>query len=718
MNNEKKFIKTTFNNRPNFKKSTLLKDNNNSNNKSSYASSNAIYTQPHFYSPLHTPQNWQIPSKRQEIYLWARYFYENEPKIAASIDFYSQFPVAPGFELQHHDKKKINYFNKLLKKLKINDNLSMMSSEYYMLGDVFPFLGISCPTCHGSGYLPNGESCPHKGGSFNSFIIMNPDWIEVHDNPIVSEPLIQLMPDENLRRIVTTQYPQEMFQRIPERFRAAILKNQPIKLSNRSVSHLKHQPAPYGVYGTSLIRRLFKTLAYKDRLMTANWIIAERLILPVRIVKIGNDERPAGAQDIADIQAQLATVQNDPNLTLVTHHAFEYEWVGANNGIVQLQGEYDYISSEILDGVMLPQAVLTSEMGAYQGVQIGANILIRRLENWRNKLKDFIEERIFLPEAKMQGFIDKNKSNEMGEPVYDYPNLVWNDMGIKDESQKKQQLIQLHDSSIVSTQTLAEEFELDYDQEIERIREEMSIQATFGALPGSEGGMGGGGGLDMGGGGLDMGGGGLDMGSEGLDMGGEGGLDMGGEGGLDMGGMSGEASNELGGTGSKVMKRSKQRKKSNKKESEEHSEENKMVVNTVQLTSLERKLFRNLFSNNSLNIPYKIKAQFSVPNAVGKPFVIDFAVPAIKVGIEADGELHNLPGRKEEDMERDEKLKKKGWTILRFSEKELNERMTDVIRAIKYIVDYKAKMIKKMKEKKADNKKKLNNNSKTYAGDL
>ena len=70
----------------------------------SHAQSNAIYTQPSFYSPLHTPQNWQIPNKRREVYQWLRYFYENEPKVGAGIDFYSNFSMN-GFETQCSDNK-------------------------------------------------------------------------------------------------------------------------------------------------------------------------------------------------------------------------------------------------------------------------------------------------------------------------------------------------------------------------------------------------------------------------------------------------------------------------------------------------------------------------------------------------------------------------------------------------------------------------------------
>ena len=51
-----------------------------------------IYGQPQFFSPVHTPINWQIPSKRLEQYQWARFFYENEPKVASAIDFYCFVP--------------------------------------------------------------------------------------------------------------------------------------------------------------------------------------------------------------------------------------------------------------------------------------------------------------------------------------------------------------------------------------------------------------------------------------------------------------------------------------------------------------------------------------------------------------------------------------------------------------------------------------------------
>lgn len=39
-----------------------------------------------------------------------------------------------------------------------------------------------------------------------------------------------------------------------------------------------------------------------------------RDILPIRVIKIGSDDRPATSTDIANVQQQLAQVVNDPDL--------------------------------------------------------------------------------------------------------------------------------------------------------------------------------------------------------------------------------------------------------------------------------------------------------------------------------------------------------------------------------------------------------------------
>ena len=327
-------------------------------------SASTIFTQPMFFSPLHTPQNWQIASKRKEVYQWARFYYENEPKAAAGIDFYSGFPMN-GLTLECKDKKILTYYEHSIEKLNLEYWLRKISHEYFLLGDVFVFTEIACPVCNGIGHLSNGNLCNHPDGTIKRLLILNPDFIEVQSTQLADEPTVALIPDDDLKRVVQQKKPKAVYDRIPDNIKEYVVSGRPIPLSPRCISHLRHKGSPYGTYGESLLRRLFTVIAYKTKLMTANWIMAERHILPVRVAKVGNAERPASEIDIADVQGQLAAVSNDPNLTIVTHHAFELDFIGATGKIHDISNQMEMIGKEMLDGLMLPQTLLNGEMASY-----------------------------------------------------------------------------------------------------------------------------------------------------------------------------------------------------------------------------------------------------------------------------------------------------------------------------------------------------------------
>ena len=125
---------------------------------------------------------------------------------------------------------------------------------------------------------------------------------------------------------------------------------------------------------------------------------------------------------------------------------------------------------------MLNQTLLNGEMAGYNSAQVGVEVMIRRLESWRNELAQWIEKNIFLPVAKMQGFIDEEESKEFGETVYLYPRIKWDDLRLRDNTNQLQMFLQMQQSGLISAQTLLEEFDLDYDLEVERIRNEQ-VQA-------------------------------------------------------------------------------------------------------------------------------------------------------------------------------------------------------------------------------------------------
>ena len=311
-----------------------------------WAGSQISYTAPTFYSPLHTATNWQIPTKRREVYIWARFFAQNDPTIKSSLRFYSQFPFH-GYEHVIPDPIRKEHFDNLKKRLRLEHLLPQLAYEYFTMGDAFPFISFQCETCGGFGTTQDGEVCNHEGGRIANVTVMNPDWIDVQINPLMpNDPVINLIPDDTLKQIVWSKKPPEIYDKIPAKLRDLIMKQQPIPISNRAITHLKHDEVPYMAYGNSIIAPIFPILAYQDRLRQAQWIVAERHILPIKVCKVGSDTRPASSADIADTQRQLAMSANDPNLTLVTHHSFDFESCQVNE--MQKSGIYHkhYYSGE------------------------------------------------------------------------------------------------------------------------------------------------------------------------------------------------------------------------------------------------------------------------------------------------------------------------------------------------------------------------------------
>jgi len=694
--------------------------------QASIASAGTIYTQPQFFSPVHTPINWQIPSKRIEQYQWARFFYHNEPKVAASIDFYSAFPINEWeHECKNRDVKR--YFDKFKKKLELTKWTRYISHELHLLGDCFILQEVHCESCGGSGKMGD-MVCDHEGGTVRRVLILNPDFVDVYSSPIDPEPMISFRPDETLITMVQRQEPGS--EKLAPEVAKKIASGQPILLDNRNVSHIAYGKSGYETYGTGMVRRLFPILSYKTKLMVAQWIVAERLILPIKVVKVGNEERPAGPADIAAVQQQFAQTANDPNSAIIVHHAFEIDFVGAQGHVLTLSNEFELINQEILDGMMINNALLNGEGPAFQSAAVGIEAMIQRLDTFRKSLSDWIEESIYLPEAIRQGFIEENA--ETGEEEWVYPKIKWRPMNLRDKNQDKSFAIQLYDKGILSAQTLLEEFGYDPDIEIERKRfDSIQMMALGGGMQGAPGnGMGGMGGappMPGGGGGLgDLGGGDAPIMPGGEGMGGDaGGGAPGGAPGAPAGGAVAAQTlssvkaqvadpNQFGG---KVLK-SKNRAAIERQQKQVYREQeraeqakakelasqqdgegggwNRDSNGRIMYTKPERMMMERLqmYQKDGI-IKYPVNMQHPV-QVGGQEYPMDFAIPSLQIGIEVDGIAFHEENPKQtaKDQARDAQLNQMGWTIVRCTDEDVEKRLEQVLRTIIQTIMQKEVLIK------------------------
>ena len=63
-------------------------------------------------------------------------------------------------------------------------------------------------------------------------------------------------------------------------------------------------------------------------------------------------------------------------------------------------------------------------------------------------------------------------------------------------------------------------------------------------------------------------------------------------------------------------------------------------------------------------------------------YKLDIANMVLKIGIEVDGVSHGLIARREQDQKKQELLATLGWTVLRFSNREVTERLEECVQTV------------------------------------
>lgn len=359
------------------------------------ANANITMGSPSFYHPLFQTTNMYLPRDRRERNEWCRHFYRTEPIVATALDMHTEFPISD-FSNSCYDPSIKKFFDYMaFDKLNIIELLLSIGLEYWKIGDVFPF-----------GQLNESE------GMWETFIPLNPDFINIKTSIFAGEPIIELIPDENIVNIVKNgpvgEYA-DIYNQLPDEIIRQIKLNNNIRLDNRLVSHIAYKASSYETWGTPIMMRCFKTLIYKDKLRQAQDAVANRHITPLRVAKVGTPGEPMPSQeDIDDLRDILEQADMDPNFFLVYHYGLQFDYVGSSGKILPLNQEFDFIQKELMNGLGINQAMLNGEGPTYANAQVGMDTLAKRYMTYRLKLESWIKYKVYKPIAEIQGFYKAN----------------------------------------------------------------------------------------------------------------------------------------------------------------------------------------------------------------------------------------------------------------------------------------------------------------------
>jgi len=424
---------------------------------------------PTFYHPDFEPSSLLLPKDRIEINSWCNYFYKYDALVSTAIDMHSELPLSKiRLDLpKTRDKKKANkileHYLEMIGNSGIDlfNKLLMMGVEYHKLGNVFPWAQMN-----------------EDGTAWERLVCLNPDYIKLEKLPITNAIKIDIVPDDKLRRIVHAgpydQKTGKLYQTLPEDVIERVRAGREIPLATdpnegSHCAHIARKLADYHEWGSSLIERNFKTLVYKDRLRQSQDAIAQRHLTPKHLVWADY----ASKADVNDIRDQVEDAMLNPDFAIVTNYQLHWDLVGTSSGLMQLSSEWQWITDDLLIGLMINKNVLLGE-GTFASGQTVLEVLNQRYAIFREQLEAYIEKNLFIPIARNMDFVEyepgtvKNGQKE----ILLYPKVRWNRLNLTDDTQHKQMLAQAVAEGKVDVGTWLEYFGLNSESIAQRLKQQ------------------------------------------------------------------------------------------------------------------------------------------------------------------------------------------------------------------------------------------------------
>jgi SPP1 gp7 family putative phage head morphogenesis protein len=354
-----------------------------------------MYTVQRPYQPeFESPDRQQYPVHRILANRYWRLFIKLDPVIGTGLDMYSEMPwsdvklTGEGVEGEIREVYETMW-----------ESCSVLSLMPSMVKE---FLGI-------------GEVIPHcffddKEGMWTYIALHNPDNLEVIDAPFIKmEPIVEFVPDDQLRAILTSSDPdlQAVRQNLPPELVAKLYARQNIRINTEvNATFIPRKLHPYETRGTSILSRMWRILMYEDAIFNASIQTARRHAGPLKIAKLGNPQTnwipgPEQERRFAELVAQA---ELDPHAWIVYHYGLQLEAFGTTDRVMTINREWEIIERIKLAALGLSRSFLTGEL-TYASATAGLQVFLRRLQTMRSYFEQvWMRPKFFKPIAEINQF--------------------------------------------------------------------------------------------------------------------------------------------------------------------------------------------------------------------------------------------------------------------------------------------------------------------------
>lgn len=302
-----------------------------------------------YYLPYYNPKSgYPAPILNQ----WIEYYYKYHPLVGNAIDIHSQLPISRfGLVGIDEDSEIRMVYEQMVEDLNLLDNLYNFLKIWWLFGEVQPYWWWS--------------------DDYNRFVDMtfiDTSYVRVVGHYLTfskdaeSTVRYELILDNQLTNLVQSNdpYDREVVNYLDDEIVFAARNNLSVELDPFSTELVANRAMPWDLRGTSIVNGVLKDLLQADQLRLAQNAIAQGMITPKWIWKLGSPGPDGYMPTDGDLQAlrdMLLAANNDPTFALITHHAVTAEVIGNTGKILPIGPEMTAIDKRIMTRLFTNEAL-------------------------------------------------------------------------------------------------------------------------------------------------------------------------------------------------------------------------------------------------------------------------------------------------------------------------------------------------------------------------
>ena len=446
------------------------------------------------YNPIFSNDFFEIPYESQERRQWFRHFYQYDPLVGRAIDLLTHLPLSK-FILQRpestSEKKStyvLRYFERALERIGLFRHSLEATHEYWLLGNHFTFAE------DGDGFDPDDgfyddipksfKSVEEKRAYFHKrfgrrspgykgwerLITLPIDQVAIQSYEFSDHVDVQYVPADTTRSQMVqyglgSAFDMEAgrlspeYTDIPEDLMDSMSEDGLLQLSTdpyegSAVFHLARKKSSYDDWGVSIVDRVLKDLIFRDKLRQIQTLIANRRMTPIRILWAEDLDETM----LMELREHVDIALQDPDYSIVVNYQLNWEEMGSNDRLLQLESEWEHTKTNILTGLGMTEELITGS-SSYGGNRITLEVMNTEFLLFREIfIKEFIEEFLFKPMAAKKGFVDVD---EFGNEVLIYPRVRFARLSIKDSESYYDLLFNLYAKGSLSPDVIYDMLNID-----------------------------------------------------------------------------------------------------------------------------------------------------------------------------------------------------------------------------------------------------------------